>query len=265
MHPPALPRLADLTSAAFAALRAAAPPDRPLVALLPVGSVEPHGPHLPLGTDTLISEAACRAAAPALAAVCTPILAPALPYGVTECARAFPGALSLPPAALTACLRAITSALLDQGFFLVCLVNNHLEPDHDAAVRAAAAGLRAVVACPLSRRWGRTLSAEFKHGSCHAGRYETSLILASDPALVDAAAMSALPPVPVSLAEKLRAGISDFREMGLSAAYAGAPAEATPAEGRELLDRLAAMIAGEVADGLASHPPAPPAEPARAV
>ena len=185
-------RLADLTSAAFAALRAAAPPDRPLVALLPVGSVEPHGPHLPLGTDTLISEAACRAAAP---------------------------------------------------------------------------GLRAVVACPLSRRWGRTLSAEFKHGSCHAGRYETSLILASDPALVDGAAMSTLPPVPVSLAEKLRAGISDFREMGLSAAYAGAPAEATPAEGRELLDRLAAMIAGEIADGLAAHPlpPTPPAEPARAV
>ena len=63
--------------------------------------------------------------------------------------------------------------------------------------------------------------------------------------------MSALPPVPISLAEKLRAGVSDFQQMGLSAAYAGAPAEATAAEGADLLQRLAAMIVGEIEDGLA--------------
>ena len=40
---------------------------------------------------------------------------------------------------------------------------------------------RASVACPLTRRWARTLSAEFKSGACHAGRYETSLVLAAAP------------------------------------------------------------------------------------
>jgi creatinine amidohydrolase len=110
---------------------------------------------------------------------------------------------------------------------------------------------RASVACPLARRWARTLSAEFKSGACHAGRYETSIVLAQAPTLVDMDTARALPEVPVSLSDKLRAGISDFAEMGLTRAYAGAPAEADAGEGAAMLDRLAAMIAGEVLEALA--------------
>jgi len=96
-------------------------------------------------------------------------------------------------------------------------VNNHLEPEHDAAVRAALAGLaagRASVACPLTRRWARTLSAEFKSGACHAGRYETSLILAAAPGAVDRDAAAALPEIVVSLSEGIKAGKTGFRAMG---------------------------------------------------
>jgi creatinine amidohydrolase len=226
---------------------------RPAVALVPVGSTEPHGPHLPLATDVIISDAACaRAVAMLDAAGVTALVAPGVPYGVTECATGFAGAVSVPAAVLTAYLGAVVDGLLAQGFAHVCLVNNHLEPEHDTAVRAAAAGRRASVACPLTRRWARTLSAEFKSGACHAGRYETSIVQAAAPALVDESARAALPEVPISLSEKLKAGVTTFAAMGMENAYAGAPAAATAAEGDEQLALLAQMIVTEVREALSA-------------
>lgn len=241
-------KIADQTSPSFGeAARAGR-----LVVLLPVGSVEPHGPHLPLGTDTLLSEEACRRALPLLSEFSCWI-APSIPYGVTDYARAFAGAVSIPAPVLSAYLRAVIEGFLSQGAAFVCVVNNHLEPAHDAAVRTAVEGLRAAVACPLTRRWGRTLSAEFKHGSCHAGRYETSLVLAAEAGLVRQEVAATLPAVPISLAEMIKEGVTEFQAMGLTQAYAGAPAEATVEEGESLYRQLAAMIATEVREGLARH------------
>jgi creatinine amidohydrolase len=230
--------------------------DRRVVALVPVGSTEPHGPHLALATDVVISEAACeRAAAELAAAGLAPVIAPSIGYGVTECATGFAGAVSVPAAALTAYLRGVAGGLLAAGCAHVCLVNNHLEPAHDAAVRAAADGAapgRISVACPLTRRWARTLTAEFKSGACHAGQYETSIVLAADPGLVDEAARGALPVVPISLSDGLRAGKATFQAMGMDRAYAGDPAAATAGEGDATLALLAAMIVGEVREALAA-------------
>jgi creatinine amidohydrolase len=245
--------LRGLTSPAFGDLAACGK----LVVLVPVGSVEPHGPHLSLETDTEISLGAAERAAARLEELgLVARIAPAVPYGVTECARAFPGAVSVPAAALTAYLGAVVDGFLAAGAIHVCLINNHLEPEHDRAVRAALSGrdpAQVSVACPLTRRWARTLSDEFKSGACHAGRYETSLALARDPQLVDEAARADLPEVPVSLSDQLRAGVSDFAAMGLDRAYAGAPAAATRAEGDDLFDRLAAMVVGEVEAALAAR------------
>jgi creatinine amidohydrolase len=182
------------------------------------------------------------------------LVAPAIPYGVTCFAEGFAGAISVPAEALTMFARAVVAGYLATGFTHVCLVNNHLEPAHDAAVRAAAAGFpagRASVACPLSRRWGRTLSPEFKSGACHAGRYETSLVLAAAPETVDTAAARALPDLEVSLSEGIKAGKHSFQAMGLDQAYTGAPARASAEEGADLLGRLATMITAEVLEALA--------------
>ena len=247
----------DLGRHTTESLRALVAAGAPVVALVPVGSVEPHGPHLSLLTDVVISRGACERAATRLAGQgLAPLIAPAVAYGVTDCAVGFAGAVSVPADVLTAYLGAIVDGLVAAGCAHVCLVNDHLEPAHDAAVRAAIAGAapgRASVACPLTRRWARTLSAEFKSGACHAGRYETSIVLAQDPALVDDAARAALPPVPISLSEQLRAGVGTFAAMGLDRAYAGDPAAATAAEGDELLDRLADMVVGEVTEALAAR------------
>jgi len=217
------------------------------VALVPVGSVEPHGPHLPLGTDTVIGEEACARAAASLAARgVNAVVAPSVPYGVTDCAAGFAGAVTMPAAALTAFLAAVATGLRATGFAHVCLVNNHLEAAHDAAVRAAAAASGASVACPLTRRWARTLSDEFKRGDCHAGRYETSLALAADVELDDA--YRALAPLDVTL---VGADGKTFQELGMARAYTGAPADATREEGEALYEKLVTMIVTEVEEALA--------------
>jgi creatinine amidohydrolase len=204
----------------------------------------------------MISEAASERAAARLEATgVTALVAPPVGYGVTEFAAGFAGAISIPAATLSAFLRAVCEGYLAARFSHVCLVNNHLEPAHDAAVRAAVEGLppgRASVACPLARRWGRTLGDEFRSGACHAGRYETSLVLAAAPERVDAARATTLPEIAISLSEGIKAGRTSFRAMGIDRAYTGAPSAASAAEGEELLEKLATMIATEVAEGLAA-------------
>lgn len=236
----------------------------PSVALVPVGSTEPHGPHLPLATDAILSEEVCLRAAQALrgrglyAAVAPPVA-----YGVTRYARGFRGALSLREETLEALLTDVIFALLDDGFSHVALVNNHLEPEHAATLRRAverAADERGdgAVSFPdqLTRRWGRTLTDEFKRGDCHAGRYETSLVQAARPGLVRPAA-AGLPALGISLAEAIRsAGGSPvtFAGIGMDRAYTGAPAEATAAEGETIYERLVAMVVTEICERL--PPPA---------
>ena len=186
------------------------------------------------------------------------VIAPAISYGVTECATGFSGAVSIPAAVLTQYIAAVCDGLLASGIRHVCLVNNHLEPAHDAAVRAVLPGREKKVsyACPLTKRWARTLSAEFKSGACHAGRYETSIVMAAGPEFVVEELRTRLPSVPISLSEKLAAGVNTFEEMGLEAAYAGDPASASIEEGEQLIQRLGEMVVGEVLESLGVKPAA---------
>ncbi len=244
-------KLAELTYEEVASLCAGGR----AVAIVPVGSVEPHGPHLPLETDTRISEVCAARAVPLLASQgIRAVVAPSVPYGVTDYAGGFAGAIGVPAEALTAMLRAIAEKLLATGFAHVSFVNNHLEPAHDAAVRAAVDGLpegAASVACPLTRRWGRTLSDEYKSGACHAGRYETSLMMAAGARVREG--FAELPSIATSLAEAIRSGKATFAEIGLDRAYTGAPREATREEGEAMYERLTAMVVTEIEEGLAKR------------
>ena len=250
--------LGDFNTEALAAFVAAAA--RPVV-LWPVGSTEPHGPHLPLSTDVVLAEENARRAASRLRAEgVEALVAPALPYGVTDFAAGFAGAVSVPAEVLTALLVAGAEAFFRDGFKHVCLINHHLEPGQLAAIEAARAqiaerhGAHAISAPQvISRRWGRALGAEFRSGACHAGAYEGSLVLAAAPALVDRAA-AALPALDVSLSAAIADAAAGFRAIGMTRAYTGQPAEASPEEGERLYAALTEMVTTEVREHLEKRP-----------
>jgi creatinine amidohydrolase len=241
-------RLAELTWREAEALRAAAP-----IVLLPVGSTEAHGPHLPLGTDAILSdELALRAAAALDSDGRTTLIAPTLAYAITDYAAEFAGTISLSAATATALVAEVCGGLQSQGFSRVCLVNSHLEPAHVTSLKEACARAKEksghAVAFPdqLEKRWARTLTDEYKRGACHAGSYETSLVLAARPALVRDEIRRALGDKPIDLARAMKEGKRTFGEAGADQAYFGDPASATVEEGNDIYARLVAMIVATV-------------------
>ena len=228
-------RLAELTSPHLEALR-----ERRPIALWPVGAVEPHGPHAPLGTDTLISVGMCERAAARLGDPPAVVL-PALAFGVTRYGAAFAGAIGISEATLRAVVLDVATALEQQGFRRLVIVNNHFEPEQVATLRAAAADAGALYLDLVRRRNAQRLTDEFRRGSCHAGRYETSLVLADAPQLVDPE-VADLPANEVDMPAGIAAGRTDFVAMGMDRAYCGAPAEASAEEGRETFETLTDML-----------------------
>ncbi|MBC8069506.1 MAG: creatininase family protein [Deltaproteobacteria bacterium] len=240
---------ADLYELPFAAVQQLlARPERK-VAIIPVGSVEAHGPHLPLGTDTFISvEVALRSARELASQGYIAVRFPPLHYSVTDWAAAFAGTVSIGSATSEGLVVETAKAARAMGFDRVVLTNAHLEPGHIATLRAAAARFAAETGSELvfpdktRRKAAQRLTEEFQSGSCHAGQYETSLVLAIRPELVDLDRARALPAHVVPLHERIAAGARDFAECGLDDAYCGDPAHATAEEGEQTLTVLTALV-----------------------
>jgi creatinine amidohydrolase len=228
---------------------------RDVVALLPIGAIEPHGPHLTLDADVTIALAQARAAAEELERLgVRTLVLPALPFGLTHFTDGFAGRLSLHPGTLWSVLEDVVESLEDWGIRRVVFANAHLEPAHVEVLRGVAMdrpqldATHAHIVFPdnTRRRWAETLGEEFRSGDCHAGRYESSLVLAAEPASVREGARRALAPVTIHLLEQMKAGTKSFARAGATQAYCGDPAAASAVEGAELLRALAAMIVASV-------------------
>lgn len=236
--------LAKLTWPAVQALL-----DEGCAAILPVGATEAHGPHLPLDTDVTISVGMARRAAAKLEAKgrrC--VVLPAVGYSVTEFAGKFPGSLSLTPDTARSHLTEILASAARTGFTPIAVANAHLEPDHIGTIVDAVAAANALDLAPVvfpdvtRRRAAERLTPEFQSGACHAGSYESSLVMADDPDAVRDEIRRDLPEVDISLVDVIRAGIHDFVEAGGTQAYFGKPAEATAAEGHATFDVLSDLV-----------------------
>ena len=232
---------------------------RTAVALIPVGSTEAHGPHLPLNTDSLIGEAVvARAAAELERRGLVALHFPPIHYAVTDWAGGFSGSVSIAAATAIDLVLATCKAARAMGFKKVVLFTAHLEPDHIASLREVARRFADELGEPLvfpdttRRALAARLTPEYRSGSCHAGQYETSLVLALRPELVRQELARALPDHPVPLAERIRAGARDFRECGMDQAYCGAPAAASAAEGEASLAVLSELVVEAVMEALAS-------------
>jgi creatinine amidohydrolase len=131
---------------------------------------------------------------------------------------------------------------------VLAIANAHLDPGHLAALEAAVHAIRRnpglVVAFPnlTAKPWALRLTDEFRSGACHAGRFETSIVLAERPDLVREAIRTGLPPNPASLSRAIREGKLSFEEAGGTQAYFGYPAEASAGEGRQTIELLGEIL-----------------------
>ncbi len=158
------------------------------VVILPVGALEAHGPHLPLGADQIQAE---RTAAQ-LAEKVDGLVAPAVAYGSAPAARRFPGTVSLSIAELEDYVAGVLGEFARSGARRVLVLSGHGERGHMAALREAGdraarehAGLKVVVLCDYDFVYElRGQDAPATDG--HAGLLETSRLLALAPATVGA-------------------------------------------------------------------------------
>lgn len=255
-----VPRWADLTWEEARDL-----PRGRLVALLPVGAVEAHGPHLPLATDVVIAEAMAREGAERLGqSGARAVVLPSFPYTAAPFGAAFPGTLSIEAGVMSGLLVSLAAELGRQGFAALGVANGHLDPAHlgalaEAASRARAAGTIPIVCPDLTRKpWASRLTEEFRSGACHAGRYEGSIVMAERASLVRDDVRRALPPNPASLSRAIRAGASTFEEAGGPQAYFGWPADASAEEGRATVLALGQILCDTVLEALEPGRATPP-------
>jgi mycofactocin precursor peptide peptidase len=196
----------------------------PRLLALPLGATEQHGPHLPLGVDSLIAATLAQRLAERRSDI---IVAPVLPYGSSGEHAGFPGTLSIGQELVERAIIEIARSM-GLGFFGLVLVSAH-GGNRDPVERATDA---------LQREGRKTLawSPVVPSGDAHAGHVETSLMLALAPERVrmDLAEPGLTTPLAEIIAALRKAGVRAVAANGVL----GDPMRATAEEGFRLLDYL---------------------------
>jgi len=198
------------------------------VLVVPVGSLEQHGPHLPLDTDTRIAVALAQRACTGHGGVA---LAPAIAIGASGEHAAFPGTLSVGSAALATCLIEL-GRHSSMHWQALLLVNGH--GGNTKALAVATDRLR------YEGRVCRAWHASLPGGDAHAGRTETSIMLTLAPRTVHmtAATIGNTRPIEELMPALQSGGVRAVSPNGVI----GDPRGASAAEGRRLLAGLAAGL-----------------------
>lgn len=154
------------------------------LAIIPVGTIEAHGA-IPLGTDTIIPEALAADLAPRL----NGLIAPPVPYGVTNSLLPYPGSTTVSSATFSAYLFESAAGLVDAGFRRIVILNGHGGQSGEVGNVVARLWNEKRAYAVAVEWWGfaHELSASLYPGtvSGHAGVEETAMIVAIAPDLVD--------------------------------------------------------------------------------
>jgi creatinine amidohydrolase len=229
-------RLADLTREEVAAQAGEA------IAVVPIGSTEQHGPHLPMLTDTLLVEAALASALERLDADSTPfVVTPTLPFGYSD-HHLFAAALSLRANTLLAVLTDVCDSLVASGFNRIFILNGHGGNVECMSLAVKELVIRHPVTAAACSYWavGKPDGAPG-----HAGWFETALMLAVHPELVRGERLAEGPTDPPLFTQRDVAGL-DVQGAGEWARVGGVTDDATTAtgpEGARVLDSIARNLA----------------------
>ena len=192
--------------------------------VISVGSMEQHGPHLPLFTDTVVADYLSYRLADVRHDV---VIGPTIPVGASGEHQGFPGTLSIGTEALTQVLQELVRSA--RGSFRGVIVISGHGGNHDAiaAVEETAEREGDVVLC---------FSPRIEGGDAHAGRTETSILLALLPALVhlDRATPGAREPLGDLIGAIREAGVAAVSENGVL----GDPTGASEEEGLRVLESM---------------------------
>ncbi|ATW27874.1 creatininase family protein [Candidatus Formimonas warabiya] len=220
--------------------------------IVPVGSIEVFGPHLPLGSDTLIAgRLAIR-----LSEMIKALVAPVVPVGYTRPLMEFPGSLTVTPDQLGQYLQGICTSLIGWGFKKILFFNTHRRNvpiiDHLCLEYLKPQNIKAaqIFWWQMVENNGRQLMTSPDSPYGHAGEACTAVLMEVAPELVN---MNAA--VQGKVKKKSRYGeifsYSSYRENADSGVI-GYPDQATPEKGREVvkicLERIAGFVQEEMGE-----------------
>jgi creatinine amidohydrolase len=238
----------DLTTRDFASLDA-----ERTVAILPVGAVEQHGPHLPVGVDAAINAGIVTRALELMPQGCPALVLPMMSVGKSDEHLAFLGTLTLSHETLGRVWYELGASVHRAGLRKILFFNSHGGQPQVAEI--VCRDLRVKLGMfAASAMWPQLIdmrdlfdAAEIKHG-IHGGQIETSMMLHLHPELVDMARAENFAPVTVEIerdTELLGRGAAYFGWQAQDLHLAGASgnaAKATAELGKELVERAASGL-----------------------
>lgn len=220
--------------------------------ILPVGVVEEHGAHLPLGLDSFAAEIYAESAAPHLEEKGYEIvIAPTIHYGVARAAIDFPGTLSLEPETLKSLVMDIGRSLARHGLHRLVILNGHRDLSHMRALEEARATLieekTAQVLCVGFTTDPDLTAACYRDGvpelsrsarpdrEGHGGEWETSLALHAFPAMVKQEIISQLDANFDYDVNAFRNETKDYWSLSNGRGYFGSPQSGSAETGKKIV------------------------------
>ncbi|PJJ55173.1 mycofactocin biosynthesis peptidyl-dipeptidase MftE [Compostimonas suwonensis] len=214
---------------------------RGAVVLVPTGSVEQHGPHLPLETDGIVATAVAERAAERLRLAdpgTAVLVAPTVPYGASGEHQSFPGTVSIGHDALRRMLVELVRSLHEWAGRVV-FVNGH-----GGNVPSLTGAVTQLIAEGHDLAWA---PCGVPHGDAHAGRTETSLLLHLVPSSVelDRAEPGNDTPLAELMGQLTAGGVASVSPNGILGDPSGASAE----EGEAILEAMVASAVRRIEAG----------------
>ena len=219
--------------------------------IMPIGSIEQHGPHLPVQVDALLAGEVCRRAAQQIAETQPAVVTPTVWSGLAEHHMSFGGTLTLDFDTFRAMIRCLCVSIQRHGFDRIALINGH--GGNIAALSLITAELtlelKATLACATywhvaETEFGAILKSQ--QNVRHACEAETSMLLALRPDLVDQQVVKTFEPPTDGLDPEHGIyrwrPIKDWSESGVI----GVPAAASADKGENLLNGAAIALAREL-------------------